>query len=303
MRNLLIIGCGDVVRRALPRLVRRYRVVALVRERDEALRASGVVQIVGDLDRPDTLHRLAGLAQTVLHSAPPPDSGDEDRRTRHILAVLRRKKILPRRLVYLSTSGVYGDCGGACIDEPRRPQPQSARGRRRLDAERQLRRFGRNTGCAVSILRVPGLYAPDRLPLERLRRGLPVLDAQDDVFTNHIHADDLADICVAALSRGRPNRICHASDDTALRMGEWYDLLADRLALPRPPRVSRAEAERRLPESTLSFMRESRRLDNSRLKRELRIRLRYPTVEDGIGAVSGRRSRPHETGPRGPSSR
>jgi nucleoside-diphosphate-sugar epimerase len=296
VRNLLIVGCGDVVRRALPRLLHRYRVLALVRQRDPALQALGVVQIVGDLDQPQTLRRLAGLAQHVLHSAPPPEIGTKDPRTQHLLDVLRRGKILPCRLVYISTSGIYGDCQGARIDETRAPQPLTERGMRRLDAERRLRQFGRHSPCRVSILRAPGIYADERLPTERLRRGWPVLRTDDDVYTNHIHADDLADLCIAALAHGKPNRACHASDDSDMRMGDWYDLLADSFDLPRPPRVSRAEAESRLPAATLSFMRESRRLDNKRMKRELRFQLRYPTLHAGLASLLGRRHQhAHET--------
>jgi nucleoside-diphosphate-sugar epimerase len=287
MRRLLIVGCGDVVRRALPELVRRWRVYALVREPDASLRAFGVVQIRGDLDRPATLRRLAGIAQAVLHSAPPPESGAADPRTRRLLAVLRSGRSLPRRLVYIGTSGVYGDCRGERVPETRPARPASARGQRRADAERQLRRFGVESDCTVSLLRAPGIYAADRLPLDRLRRGDPVLRPEDDVYTNHIHAEDLGRACIAALERGRAGRAINASDDTALRMGEWYDKLADAFALPRPPRVARDEAERRLSPATLSFMRESRRLDNMRLKRELRLRLRYPTVDAGIAAARG----------------
>jgi nucleoside-diphosphate-sugar epimerase len=287
VRNLLIIGCGDVARRALPLLLKRYRVLALVRRRDPALHSLGVVQIVGDLDQPQNLGRLAGLAQHVLHSAPPPESGDGDPRTQHLIDVLRRGKILPSRLVYISTSGVYGDCQGARIDETRTPQPQTARGMRRLDAEQRLRRFGRDSHCRVSILRAPGIYAADRLPSERLRLGWPVLRNEEDVYTNHIHAEDLSRLCVAALARGKANRPCHASDDSDIRMGDWYDRIADSLGLPRPPRVSRAEAELRLPAATLSFMRESRRLDNGRMKRDLRIRLQYPTVAAGLASARG----------------
>jgi nucleoside-diphosphate-sugar epimerase len=142
---------------------------------------------------------------------------------------------------------------------------------------------------AVSILRVPGIYAVDREgghPRDRLLRGTPVLRPEDDVYTNHIHADDLARLCVAALLRGRPQRVLHASDDTELRMGDYFDLAADLCALPRPPRIGRAEAAERLPPMQLSFMSESRRLDNTRMKRDLRIRLRHPTVADGLRAES-----------------
>lgn len=287
MRRLLIVGCGDVVRRVLPRLVRRWRVIALVRETEPGLRALGVKQIRGDLDRPETLRRLAGIADAVLHSAPPPNQGTADPRTRRLLAALQRGGSLPpRRLAYIGTSGIYGDCGGDLVAETRAPRPTNARAHRRADAERQLRRFGVRSGCAVSLLRAPGIYAADRLPLDRLHRGDPVLRAEDDVFTNHIQADDLGRACLAALVRGRPNRAYNASDDTCLTMGAWYDTLADAFALARPPRVTRAEAEARLGAASLSFMRESRRLDNSRLKRELGLVLRYPTVHAALAELA-----------------
>lgn len=285
MRRLLIVGCGDVVRRALPQLVRRWRVLALVREAEAALRAQGVVQIRGDLDDGATLKRLAGLADAVLHSAPPGEEGSADLRTRRLLAALRQGRSLPRSLIYISTSGVYGDCGGEAVTETRPQRPRTARAHRRADAERQLRAFGRDSGCRVAILRAPGIYAADRLPLERLRRGDPLLAAAEDVYTNHIHADDLGRACIAALRRGRPNRVYHASDDSTLAMGEWFDKLADAFVLPRAPRLPRAELESRLSPLTLSFMRESRRLDNTRLTRELGLALRYPTVDAGIAAA------------------
>lgn len=284
MQRLLIVGCGDVVRRALPELTRRWRVYALVRERESTLAAFGVTQIVGDLDRPSSLGRLAGLADAVLHSAPPPDQGTTDSRTRQLIAILQRGS-LPRRLVYISTSGVYGDGGGNRVSETRPVNPQTGRARRRVAAENLLRHFGAVSGCCVSILRAPGIYADNRLPLDRLRRGLPVFVAAEDSYTNHIHANDLARACIAALARGRPNRIYNASDDSDLPMGDWYDKLADAFALPRPPRMTRAEVQSAVPPLVLSFMNESRRLDNVRLKRELRLSLRYPTVDAGITAA------------------
>ena len=294
MQNLLIVGCGDVARRALPWLTRHYRVYALVREPDAQLAALGVTQIRGDLDRPETLGRLAGLAQLVLHFAPPQEftgvsentynAAAADPRTRRLIAALRRGKSVPRRLVYISTSGVYGDCGGALIDETRRYNAKTTRAQRRVDAERQLRRFGRSGTC-VSIVRAPGIYAGDRLPLERLRRGDPALAPGDDAYSNHIHAEDLGRACIAALRRGRPNRAYHASDDSKLRMGDYFDTVADAHALPRPPRISMAEAERVLSPGMLSFMRESRRMTNQRLKRELKLRLRYPTVAAAMAGL------------------
>jgi nucleoside-diphosphate-sugar epimerase len=283
---LLIVGCGDVGLRVLKLLRGRYRVLALTStpSRRELLRQAGALPLQGNLDDAATLGRLAALADLVLHLAPPPSSGENDTRTRHLLQALARAGRV-RRIVYASTTGVYGDCAGARFDETRSVRPATARARRRVDAEAQLRCWGRRRGVAVSLLRIPGIYATDREgghPRERLQRGTPVLRAADDVYTNHIHADDLARACVAALHRALPQRVLHVSDDSELRMGEYFDLAAELCGLPRPPRVSRAEAAALLSPMQLSFMSESRRLDNRRLKRELRLRLRYPDVTEGL---------------------
>ena len=280
MQRLLIIGCGDIARRALPWLVEHYRVYAAVRSdaRHRELRALGVTPLRVDLDEPRTLKRLAGIGNLVLHFAPPQETGPSDKRTQALLAALSGGKILPRSLVYISTSGVYGDCGGARVAEERPLRPQTERARRRADAEARLRRFGRRCRVAVSILRTPGIYAGDRLPLARLEHGLPLLQEDEDIYTNHIHADDLAAIALTALARGRSGRIYNASDNSALKMGEYFDLLADRFGLPRAPRLPRAELGQRLPPAMLSFMGESRRLVNQRIKHELGARLRYPDV-------------------------
>lgn len=283
---LLIVGCGDVGLRVVRLLRGRWRLIALTSsaERCDTLRRAGVQPLLGDLDAPDTLARLAGLADAVLHLAPPPASGQTDPRTAHLLQALARKGRV-RRIVYASTSGVYGDCGGARIDETRAPNPGTDRARRRVDAEQRLRWYGRAFGVRVTLLRIPGIYAGDRAgghPRERLARGAPVLAAVHDVFTNHIHADDLARACVAALQRGLPQRAVHVCDDSELKMGDYFDLAADLEGLPRPPRVSLDQAREVLSPMQLSFMGESRRLLNTRMKRELRLRLRYPTVAEGL---------------------
>jgi len=291
VQKILIVGSGDVARRILSRLAGRFRVFALLRDatRAAAWRAAGATPVIADLDDRASLARIAGLADLVLHLAPPPGDGMTDRRTRNLLAALGRGKSLPRRLVYVGTTGVYGDCGGARIDETRRLNPTNARAVRRVDAERRLRAWGQRNGVAVAILRAPGIYAADRLPLERLEKGMPALVDRDDSYTNHIHADDLAAACIAALRRGGANRAYNAVDDSDLKMGEWFDRVADAFALPRPPRIARAEAERTLPPMLMSFMRESRRIGNRRLRKELELRLAYPTVDDGIrAALQGR---------------
>ncbi|CAN5455348.1 NAD-binding protein [soil metagenome] len=284
--SLLIVGCGDVGMRVARLLVGKVRVLGLTssHERLAGLRAAGIVPIEGNLDEPSSLLRLSGLADAVLHLAPPPGRGNVDTRTANLIRVLATSDRL-RRIVYGSTTGVYGDCGGARFDETRAVAPRTDRARRRVDAEEQLRRFGCTGGVSVTVLRIPGIYAGDRPgghPRERLARGTPVLTAPHDGYTNHIHANDLARACVAALWHGKPQRVVHASDDTELTMGDYLDLAAELCKLPAPPRISMAQAQGALSEMQLSFMRESRRLDNGRLKRELKLRLRYPTVREGL---------------------
>ncbi|PLZ01225.1 NAD(P)-dependent oxidoreductase [Burkholderia sp. WAC0059] len=324
--RVLIVGCGDVGLRCLERLP-RARVFALTSQpaRCVALRGAGAIPVVGDLDVRPSLARLAGLAPTVLHLAPPGQTDDVDYRTRALLAALgagrrrpagpvfpassgavarrRRSAIVPERafppghgrhaalkVVYASTTGVYGDCGGARIDETRRVRPANARAKRRVSAERQLRRATARGALSASIARIPGIYAANRLPLARLGKGTPALIEADDVYTSHIHADDLAAILVRMATHGRPARVVHASDDSELKMGDWFDRVADVFGMARAPRVSRAEAERQLDSVLLSFMRESRRLTNRRIKRELRVRLRYPSVDTFLGDLRARSS-------------
>ena len=286
--TLLIVGCGDVGLRVLRLLAGRWRVFALTSHpaRVALLREAGAIPLVGDLDDPATLGRLGALADRVLHLAPPPGQGEGDPRTAALLRVLARGGRVAR-LVYASTSGVYGDCGGAWVDETRALAPATARARRRVDAEARVRHFGRATGAATLVLRIPGIYALDRPggdPRERVRQGLPVLRPEDDVHTNQIHADDLARACVSALVRGGPQRVFHVADDGVLPMGDRYELVADRAGLPRPPRIGRAEALATLSPTTMSFLSESRRLRNHRMKRELRLRLRFSTVEAALEA-------------------
>ena len=284
--TLLIVGCGDVGLRVVKLLRGRYRLLALTTsvQRVAALREAGAVPLRGDLDDAATLGRLAGLADAVLHLAPPPLQGRTDPRTARLLQALARQGRV-RRIVYGSTTGVYGDCGGAQFDETRAVNPGTDRARRRVDAEARLRWYGQAMGARVTLLRIPGIYAGDRAgghPRERLARGTPVLEAGDDVFTNHIHADDLARACVAALVRGLPQRVVHACDDTDLKMGDYFDLAADIEGVSRPRRITRAQAATELSPMSMSFMSESRRLGNHRLKTELRLRLHHATVHTGL---------------------
>jgi nucleoside-diphosphate-sugar epimerase len=290
VQRVLLVGCGDIALRVADLLRERVRLTGLTRNRDDVrkLRQRGVVPIAGDLDDRRMLARLDVGADAVVHCAPPPSEGRDDPRTRNLLAALSSARIIPRRFVYLSTSGVYGDCGGARVHETRPLRAETPRARRRLAAERRLRRWATRHRVALSILRVPAIYAPTRLPLERLRHGTPALVHDEDVFTNHVHADDLARAIVVALYRARPNRAYNVCDDSEMKMGTWFDTVADAFRLPRPPRVSWDDAERVMAPVLLSYMSESRRLANDRMKRELRLTLRHPTPHDVLAQAAPR---------------
>jgi nucleoside-diphosphate-sugar epimerase len=299
MNRILIIGSGDIALRVAPLLNRRFRLFGLARrkERFAELRAAHITPLPGDLDDPASLARISGLANIVLHFAPPATAKISppslvahnknragkivDARTCHLLAALSRGT-LPKCLVYISTSGVYGDCGGAHVSETHPLHPLSARGQLRVNAECQIRVWAKRNGVQAAILRVPGIYAADRLPLERLRLGSPSIIAEQDSYTNHVHADDLARIVVAALRYAAPNRVYHASDDSHLKMADYFDAVADAYALPRPPRLSRLEVKRMVSPMLWSFMNESRQLSNQRMKQELKVKLLYPTVADAL---------------------
>jgi nucleoside-diphosphate-sugar epimerase len=273
--RILIIGYGDVAQRFTAMLGKLpakpgLQWYALVRSGESAaqVRAAGGWPILGDLDQFRSLKRLSGLAENVLYLAPPPTNGAQDPRLARALATLRA-----RRIVYVSTTGVYGDCQGAQIDETRAVHPESARAKRRVAAERLLR----TKPAQWSIrLRVPGIYAKDRLPLERIGRGTPALAFEDDSYSNHIHADDLARILWLALFRGKPHRAYNTVDNANLKMGEWFDLVADAHGLPRVAKIPAAQIKNSVSPELWSFMRESRRIGNARLREELRVRLQYP---------------------------
>lgn len=278
--RLLILGCGDVGLRLLPLVRDHFRVYAVTSQesRFQELRAAGAIPVLANLDQPHTLARLAHLAPTIVHLAPPQPDGLTDRRTRSLSAILPDRATL----VYVSTTGVYGDCGGASFDETRPVHPQNLRAKRRVDAEQVLRRWARRSKSRLSILRVPGIYAADRLPLERLHKGLPALLPEEDVYTNHIHADDLARIIRLALQRARTCRVYHAVDDSDMKMGDYFDAVADAYGLPRPLRLGRAALKEEVSPAMLSFMSESRRLMNRRIKSELGVRLQYAQVSDAL---------------------
>jgi len=288
--RVLIVGCGDVGLRVAGLLKASSRLMALTSssQRVETLQRSGITPMLGDLDKPQTLRRLAGVATHVVHMAPPPLEGHTDPRTRALVLALRLRS-LPSSMVYGSTTGVYGDCEGEWIDETRRLQPQTARAQRRVNAQDWVNFLGKSGYPRTQVLRIPGIYAMDReggTPRERLLRGTPVLQAHEDVYTNHIHADDLARATVLALWRGRPLRAMNVCDNTDLKMGDYMDSVAKMWNLQAPARISREQAQLQLSPMVMSFLNESRRIRSVRLAQELGLRLLHPTVMDGLKVAS-----------------
>lgn len=285
--RILIIGCGDIGLRVARRLTRSYRVFALTSSpnRFQELREVGATPILGNLDQSESLWRLSGLAQIVIHLAPPQNQGNRDCRTRNLIRILAQAPDVVRRLIYISTTGVYGDHGGAEVSETTPVQPQSERAHRRVDAERALRLWAPSHGVSLTILRVPGIYAADRLPLERLHSKTPALLPEEDAYSNHIHSDDLANLICAAVYHGKPQRVINTCDGGETKMGDYFDEVADAFGIERPPRMPASEVQKVVSPMLWSFMRESRRVTNTRLP-ELKTPLRYPSVSHFLKTIS-----------------
>lgn len=286
MKQILIIGCGDIGRRVGQlALAAGHDVAVMARDlaKAEPMRNAGMRVCEGDLDQPDSLTALPCAGRTVFYFAPPPEHGVVDGRMANWLASMAHDR-LPVKVVYISTTGVYGDAQGAWVDESTPPNPQTERGKRRLNAEQQLRAWGRAHQVAVVILRVPGIYGPGRIPVEAVRTGRSVVRLSEANYTNRIHADDLAAICLAAAEKGRPDEVYNVSDGQQSSMSEYFLTIADVLCIARPPEISWEQAQRELSPGLLSYLAESRRINNTKMLRELGVPLRYPTLLAGLRA-------------------
>jgi nucleoside-diphosphate-sugar epimerase len=284
----LILGCGYLGRAvAAAYLERDVSVTAVVRspESAEELRALGVRACIADLDAPP-LPELPLESADLFNFCPPPAAGDQDSRIHRLIAEFSRQGN-PRRIVHLSTTGVYGDCGGEWVDETHPVCPVAARAKRRWDGEARLREWSNKSGGELVILRVAGIYGPGRLPLERLRKGLPLIRESEAPFSNRIHVADLVRVCMAAMARGRDGEIYNVSDGHPTTMNDYFNRLADAAGLQRPPLISLAEGEEKLSAGMMSYMRESRRLDNRKMLTELGVELQYPTLAQGLPACLG----------------
>jgi nucleoside-diphosphate-sugar epimerase len=284
LETALIIGYGDIGRRVATLCRRRgWQVNALTRQSLTAaqLSAGGMTGLLGDLDQPDKLPPLPAEISLIFYFAPPPPEGDGDPRLASFLGQVPRGP-LPRRVIYISTSGVYGDRQGAWVTEQNPVNPTTDRARRRLAAEQLVQEWGQRNDIQTVILRVGGIYGPGRLPLERLRRGSPVLREQDCSYTNRIHADDLAAACMVAAQRGQG--VYNTSDGHPTTMTDYFNKVADLYGLPRPPQIGIKQAAQLLSGEMMSYLMESRRLDNRRLLDELGVKLIYPTLPQGLAA-------------------
>lgn len=281
MKQVVIIGYGDIGQRVAG--LWRARNIAVTGVRRKAHPDANADVIAADLDLAQSLAAVPTADSLVYYFAPPPRYGRTDLRVRAFLASLQANS-QPEKIIYLSTSAVYGDRQGAVVTENTPPNPQTDRGYRRLAAENSMRAWGRQQRVPVVVLRVGGIYGPGRLPVDRIKTSTPVLHESLAPRTNRIHADDLAAVCVAAAERGRADRIYNVSDGQHSNMTQYFFAVADALGLPHPPEVDWDEARNHLSEGMLSYLSESRHMDITRLREELAVKLKYPNLEAGLAA-------------------
>jgi nucleoside-diphosphate-sugar epimerase len=285
--NILLIGCGYVGKRVADKeLARGNAVLAIVRsdESRQALQGNGVPATCLDLDLPIDRSAPATKGAGIYYFAPPPEKGQSDPRIRRFLESIGPQQ-LPERVVYISTTGIYGDCRGDWVDEERAPEPQADRSKRRLDAETALRDWSRQTGIKVVVLRVPGFYGPGKLPLARIRKGTPVLRESESPWSNRVHIDDLVATCLAAMHHPEPDDTYNISDGHPSTMTDYFNQVADAAGLPRPPEISLEQAKKQFSPELLSYLSESKRIDNTRMREKLCIEPAYPSLKDGLAAA------------------
>lgn len=287
MPKLLIVGYGDIGQRvARLALASGFHVSAASRaiELKATEQEKGIELCAANLDRLGTLGQLPTKQSMVLYLAPPPPHGDTDPRIQMFCKSILKTE-LPAKIIYVSTSGVYGDCDGDLVDETRPPHPETDRAKRRLDAEQSFRTWGMSHGVPIITLRVAGIYGPGRMPMDRIEKGGPVLRKEQSPYSNRIHADDLARVCLAAVQKGTDGAIYNVCDGEESTMTDYFMAIAEFFNLPAPPEISMAEAQTQLSPEMLSYLLESRRLDNSRMLERLGIDLLYPDLKSGLRAM------------------
>ena len=285
--QVYIAGCGDIgVRVARRWQQQRMTVTGIVRSDSsvQQLNAQELPALACDFGLTACCLPALAPASLIYYFVPPPAAGQHDSHCRQFLHCLDQQGVTPLRIVAISTTGVYGDRGGELVSEEAPPNPQVDRAYRRYDMECQLRAWCEQHGVDLIILRVGGIYGPGRLPLERIRKGIPILQQALAPKTNRIHAEDLAEICVAAARVDKRYRVYNVSDGSDSNMSEYFLTLADFFKLPAPPQVDWAEAECVMSPGMLSYLRESRRVSNARMLQELDVTLKYPDLKTGLAS-------------------
>ena len=282
----LIAGCGYVGARLARRLVVDRKVLALVRSDASAavLRRANIDALQANLDTPECATerlRAAAHGAAIVYLAPPPDTGTVDTRLARFLNALGQAQ--PAVFLYMSTTGVYGDTGGAIVTERAELAPGTDRARRRVAAERAAVEWSAARAVRYVIFRVPGIYGPHRLPLERLHRGEPVLRPEDAGPGNRIHVDDLVTACITALD-AEASGAFNVTDGDHSSTTDYLLATAELAGLPQTRLVSRAEAQSQISPGMLAFLNETRRVDNRRLREVLRVKLAYSDMRAGIAA-------------------
>lgn len=281
-QNIWIMGCGDIGRRVAALYQQDGQSVTGWVRSEASLQEGqqqGITMRAADFDAGCFIPRNTLQDRDIFWFMPPPPQGEQDNRLRRFLLTAQDA---PRRIVLISTTGVYGDCGGRWIDESEPLKPVAGRAIRRVDAETALQEWGEQYNGDWVILRVPGIYAQDRLPLARLQRGEPVLRAEDAPWTNRIHADDLALVCKRAMAVAPEHSIYNATDGQPSTMTDYFNRVADYAGLPRPPQVSLSEAQAVMSAGMMSYLRESRRIGNEKLVRELGVEFGPSFLEDAL---------------------
>ena len=279
----IILGCGQVGRQLCAQLSNTnndFYCVVKTQSSIDWLKSLNYQAIAFDLDTKQDLPANIRLAGNDIYYFVPPSSSDlTDHRIDYFLSLCKTK--LPRRIVYISTSGVYGDCGGEWVNENYPVSPTTDRAKRRAYAEQSLINFCLESGCEYNILRVGGIYGPERLPIERLK-SITVICPEEAPFSNRIHVSDLAAVCLAAMQSEIHGEIFNVADGHPTSMTDYFYQLADMANIPRPPCVPLALAGEKLSPGMLSFIKESRRLSIEKMNSLLNVTLNFPSLQAGL---------------------
>jgi len=290
--NINIIGCGYIGKK-IARLLKEVNLnpncFVKSEKSKKACDSSGFKTIQFDLDKSDldlSEKHISELQNSIIaYLAPPQREGEADNRMKKFVSRLEVLNIQPLKIILISTTGVYGNCKGEWIDEMRPAKPQVDRAHRRLSAETQLIKYCEDAHSLYVIFRVPGIYGKDKLPVQRITSGEPIVNAEDSGFTNRIHADDLAAFCVEALISDVPTGIYNCCDGHPSTMNDYFNKVADAMNLQRPEEISLLQAQQKLSPGMLSYLAESKRISNKKLLNNFKTEFKYPDLDAGLKSL------------------